>query len=107
MGQVRVRDRLKRGEAFVAELEDRNRVLDVFQTMLAQVREHIAVDLVARRLREHDLATVRRGCDTRCEMDVISDVALVGDERRARVKADAQVDRPRCKRLGHRLCCGY
>ena len=34
-----------------------------------------------------------RGCDTGREVHVVSHVALVGDERGARVQADAQADR--------------
>ena len=44
-----------------------------------------------------------RGCDTRREVHVVSHVALVGDERGARVQADAQADRPWCERGRDRL----
>ena len=46
-----------------------------------------------------------RGCDTRREVHVVSHVALVGDERGARVQADAQADRPRCECVRDRLGC--
>ena len=41
--------------------------------------------------------------DPRGEVDVVSDVALIRDERRTRVQADTQMDRPRCESVRHRL----
>ena len=64
------------------------------------------VEKRAGRLREYDLPSVAGGCDPRSEVNVVSDVALVGHERRPRVQADAQVDPARCECLGHRLCRG-
>ena len=91
-GKVRVRDRLERREALVAELVDRDRALDVLQAVFPEVGDREPLDELASRLREQDLTTVARGCDTRREVHVVSHVALVGDERGARVQADAQAD---------------
>ena len=38
-------------------------------------------------------------------MDVVSDVALVGDERRPGVETHADVDRPGRQRVGECYCC--
>ena len=43
--------------------------------------------------------------DTRGAVDVVSDVPLVGDERRSGVEADADVDRAGRQRLGERSGC--
>ena len=49
------------------------------------------------------LAPVPRRADPSGQVDVVSDVALIRDERRTRVQADTQVDRPRCESVRHRL----
>ena len=95
--QVRVRDRLEGREACIPKLEDRDRTVDVLQAVLAEVNEREAVEKYSGRLREHDLAAVSRGGDPRREMNVVSHVALVGDERGPCVQADAQVDRAGCE----------
>ena len=97
---------LSGGKAPVTELEDRHRALDVLEAVLAEVGERVAVEEDARRLREHDLASVARSCNPRGEMDVVPDVALVRGERSARVEADAQLDRAVGERAGHRACRG-
>ena len=53
--------------------------------------------------REDNLASVRRGGDPRCEVDIVADVALVGEQRRAGVQADPHLNRPRRERLGEAL----
>ena len=101
--QVRVRDRLERREGLLAELIDGDRALDVLQAVFPEVSDREPLDELASRLREQDLTTVARCCDTRGEVHVVSHVALVGDERGARVQADAQADRPRCESVRDRL----
>ena len=56
--QVRVRDRLQRREAAVAELEDRDGLVDVLEPVLAEVGEPVASTRAAPSPREHDLAAV-------------------------------------------------
>src|SRR4029453_2450258 len=102
--QIRVRDRLERRKALAAELEDRHRFVDVLEAVLTEVGERVAVEQRARRLREHDLAPVARGRDPGGEMDVVPGVALLGDERSARMEAYTQLDRALGERAGHRLC---
>ena len=106
--EVRVRDRLERGEALVAELEDGDRVLDVLQAMLAEVGER-AVDELGRCLGEDDLPTMACRGDTGGEVHVLSHVALICDARRPRVQADTNMDRAwgeRLPRRGGRRCRG-
>ncbi len=90
--EVRVRDRLERREALLPKLVDRNRSLDVLQAVLAQIGERDAVNEFPSRLREQHLSAVTRGRDSRGEVHVVPDVALVSNERSARVESDAEVD---------------
>ena len=92
--QVRVGDRLQRREGAVSELEERHRLGDVLEPVLAEVGQ-LVLDELGGRLREDDLAAVARGGDARSEVDVVADVALVGEQRRAGVQADAHADRAR------------
>jgi hypothetical protein len=48
---------------------------------------------VARRLRDEDLPAVADRSDASCAMDVDADVALLGEERLARVQAHPDADR--------------
>ena len=61
--------------------------------MLAEIGEHGVDELGGRRGHEH-LAAVASGCDPRGAVDVVADVALVAEKRRARVDADADADPP-------------
>ena len=79
-----------------------DRLGDVLQPVLAEVGERRPLDELGGRMREEDLAAVAGGGDARGEVDVVADVALLGDERRARVQADPHLDRARRERLGHR-----
>ena len=101
--QVRVGDRLQRREGAVAELEDRDRLGDVLEPVLAEIGELDARRARASQRERIDLAAVARSGDAGGEVDVVADVALVGEQRRARVQADPHLDRPRRQRLGHRL----
>ena len=49
---------------------------------------------------------MRRRPDPRREVDVVSDVTLLGDERGARVQADPYLDPARGQGARHRLRCG-
>ena len=99
--EVRVRDRLERGEALIAELEDGDRVLNVLQAVLAEVGER-AVDELGRCLGEDDLPTMACRGDTGGEVHVLSHVALICDARRSRVQADTNMDRAWGERLPRR-----
>jgi len=92
--QVRVRDRLQWREALGAELEDRNRALEVLEAVLTEF-EHAFREIGGepRRLGKQHLPTVAGCADPRTEMDVLPDVALRFDMGRARVDPDPDVDR--------------
>ncbi len=60
--------------------------------MLAKVEE-LLVEERRRGVREDDLAAVRSRGDPRSEVDVVSDVALRGDQRCPRVQPDPNLDR--------------
>ena len=98
--KVRIRDRLERREGRLAELIDRDRALDVLQAVFPEVGDRKTIDELSSRLRKQDLTSVPRGCDTCGEVHVVSYVALVGNERGARVQADAQADRARGESFG-------
>ena len=103
--EVRVGDRLQRREGPVAELEDGNRLGDVLEPVLAEVDER-AVDKLGGRTGEDDLASVAYSGDAGGKVHIAADVALLRDERRARVQSDSHLDRPRREPLGHRLGSG-
>ena len=91
------------GKSRVTELVDRDRERDVLEAVLAELDESSA-----RRARESPArATTWPPCagggDARAQVDVVAHVALVGEQRRARVQADPHLDRPRRQRLGHRV----
>ena len=81
------------GKSLASELEERDRLGDVLEPVLAEVGEGGSIDEGGGRLREDDLAAVARGGDPRCEVDVVSDVALVGQKRGPGVQADPHLDR--------------
>ena len=83
-GEVRVRDRLQRREGLLAELVDPDRLVEVLDAVLAEVADGVAVEQVAGRLREHDLAAVAGRRDPRAEVDVVADVASSVRGRRRR-----------------------
>ena len=93
------------GNRWLPELEDGDWLRDVLQSVLPEIGERRAVDEVAGRTRQHYLAPVPGRAYPRGEVDVVSDVALIRDERRTRVQADTQLDRPRCQSVRHRLRC--
>ena len=75
--------------------------------MLSEVENGEAlVDERARRRGEHDLPTRRRRSDSRSAVDVVADIALLSDERRTRVHADAYEDRAVCEPPSERRCRG-
>ena len=80
------------------ELEESLRTGQVLQAMHPEVadrkpRRKAALDQTPRRLREHDLAAVRRRGHPRRVMDVEADVFLADERGLARVHADAHADR--------------
>jgi hypothetical protein len=91
-GQVRVRDRLQGREALRAELEDRDRLREVLQPLLAEVGA-LPVDEPAGRRREQHLAAVPGGGDARAQVHVLAHVALLAKQRRAGVDPDAHANR--------------
>jgi hypothetical protein len=100
--EVRVRDRLQRRKRHIPELEDPDRLVEVLQPVLSQIAD-LAVELLARRLREQHLASVTAGGDPGGEMNVETDVALLCDCGRTRVQAHPDANRPAAeRRLGVR-----
>ena len=67
--------------------------------MLSQVHE-LDIDDRGGCLGENDLAAVARRGDASGEVDVVADVALVGEEGRTGVQADAHADRAGGEHLG-------
>ena len=103
-GQVRVRDRLEWGEPLRAQLVERDRLLDVLEPVLAEVGE-LELDELGGRVGEDHLPAVSRRSHSRREVDVGSDVTLVGRERRPGMQADAYLDWTGRKRIGEGAGC--
>jgi hypothetical protein len=111
--EVRVRDRLERRKLPLPELEERNRLVEVLQPVLAQVDDWgTVVEVVPRRLREKRLAPVPGCADPGGQVDVESDVSLGDPRRLARVDSDPDTNRPlgklflRIERSGGCVGCG-
>jgi hypothetical protein len=83
-GQVRLVEGIERREVLVAELIEPLGRREVVEPVEAQVAQAVRTDQVARRLRDQDLAAVTCGGDTRCAMDIDSDITLVGPRGLAR-----------------------
>jgi hypothetical protein len=106
--QVRVRDRLQRGEPLHAELEDRDRPLEVLEAVLAEVVQCVVRESGSRasRLGQQHLPAVTGRPDPRAEMDVLTDVPLRSEMRRASVDPNANVDPAGAERLAAFLSRG-
>ena len=96
--QVRVRDRLQRRKALAPELEERDRLVEVLQAVLAELGQ-LAVDERPRRRRHDDLAAVARGGDAGGPVELPPGVALAGQPQLAGVQAHPHLDRRRRERL--------
>ena len=96
--QIRVRDRLQRRKALLAQLEDPHRLREVLHPVLAEIRQP-SVDERARRLRNKHLAAVAGGGDPRRQVHVLADIALPADVRAPRMQAHAHADRTGGQRL--------
>src|SRR6187551_3441688 len=77
--EVRVRNGLERREAFLPELEERDRLGDVLEPMFPEIGQ-LCLDELGGRRRDDDLATMTRRRNPGGEVDVVSDVALVSEE---------------------------
>jgi hypothetical protein len=84
--QLRVRDRLQRRETQEPELEQRNRLVEVLQAVLAQLGQ-LGTDERPRRRRHDDLAAVARGGNSRSAVELAPGVALTGQLQLASVQA--------------------
>ncbi len=102
--QVRVRDGLERREGARAELEDRDRSLDVLQTVLAKVDQLVRPLLEQRdgRGRQHHLPAVGCAHDPGGLVHVHAHVLGRVESGITRVDADPDADRTRLQAL-HRL----
>src|SRR4249919_714651 len=74
---------------------------EILEPVLAEIAQ-LELDRGGRRCRDEHLAAPAGSSDPGGAVDVASDVALVGKERRARVDPGADLDQPR----GERLCEG-
>src|SRR5262249_60181061 len=91
-GQIRLVERLQRWVVAGAELEDPLRRGEVLEAVLAEVPHPVADQFVSRLADEH-LAAVTGSPDPRRAVDGDADVALLGDERRARLQSDPPLAR--------------
>ena len=103
--EVRAVEALQRRECAVTELVDALRGREILEAMLAEVDEPVRPDERGRRRGDQHLPAVAYRRDPSSAVDVVSDVALVGDERRPGVEAHADVDRAGRQRLGECCCC--
>ena len=92
-GQVRLVQALQRRELTLAELEDPLRRGQVLEPVLAEVTQTVLARKVARRLRHQHLPTVTRSRDPRRSMDVDADIAVLRQQRLARVDTHPHPDR--------------
>ena len=106
-GQVRVRDRLQRGEALFSQLVDGDRLGDVLEAVLAQIGEDEAGDGVAGGAGQDDLAAVAARGDPCCEVELSAHVARLGQEDRPRVQAHAHAYGSFSERFLGGEGCGY
>ena len=72
--------------------------------MLAELDEAVGPDERCCRRGDEHLPAVSNRCDACRSVHVVSDIALVGDERRPSVQADSHVDRAGRQRLRERGC---
>ena len=97
--EVRAIEALDRRKRQLAELVDALGRREVLEAMLAEVDEPVEPDKRGRRGGDEHLPAVADRRDARCTVHIVSDIPLVGDERRAGVEADAHVDRAAYQRL--------
>jgi hypothetical protein len=98
-GEVRPSQRLERREVAAAQLVDALGCEEVLEPVLPEVVQ-VTVD-ERRCLLRHEHLSAMAGCrDAGTAMNVDADVALVGEERRSGVQADAYADRTGRERLG-------
>ena len=94
----------------VAELVDALGRSEVLEAMLAEVGEPVEPDERRGRGRDQHLPAVADRRDPSSAVDVVSDVSLIGDERRPGVETNAHVDRAGrerlCERGRRRECAG-
>ena len=96
--QVRLVERLERRELVVSDLEDVLGRGEVLEAVLTEVTE-LVVDKALGRGGDEHLSAVAGGGDTGGAVDVVADVALVGQKRRSRVQADPYLHRTGGERL--------
>ena len=75
-------------EVLLPQLVQPLRCIEILQPLLSEVPE-FDLDQAGRRIGENCLATMRRRADACRPVDIDTDIALVGQERLARVDADA------------------
>ncbi len=87
-------ERFEGGELLLTELVDALGSQEVLEPMLAEVAHAVVPDQRCGRRRDERLSAVPRCGDPGRPVNVGSDIALVGDERRPRVYPDPNPDRP-------------
>jgi hypothetical protein len=100
--QVRLVERLQPRELTLAELPDPLRGAQVLEPVLPEVAEALASEQGGGRGRDEHLAAVPGSCDAGGAVHVGADVALLGQERRARVQAHPHRELERLLRLARR-----
>ncbi|MBM2822290.1 MAG: hypothetical protein HW413_1036 [Thermoleophilia bacterium] len=103
-GQVRYPDRPERREGLLAELEQPLEFGEILEAVLAEIYE-VELDELGRGRGDEHLPAMSGCRDAGGSMDVITDVALLGQERRPRVQADPHLHLRRRERLCHLFRC--
>ena len=91
MWQVRIRDRPQRGEALAPELEQRHRVVEILEPMLAELGQ-LAIDERPRRCGYDDLTAVAGSGNAGGTVQLATGVALAGQLQLARVHPHPYLD---------------
>ena len=104
-GQVRAVEALQGREVAVFELVHALGGGEVLEAVLAEVAEGVRGKKGGGRLGDEHPPTVARGGDAGGTVDVGADVALVGQERRARMQADAHREPAAREGSGERRRC--
>ena len=104
-GEVRQVERSELRVLGVADLVKPLRRGQVLQPMLAEVAE-VRIEKRRRRRRDKYLPSMAGSGNPRRSMNVLPDIALLGHERRARVKADPYADRARGEGVNQLGCSG-
>ena len=99
-GKIRAVEALQRREVAGSQLVDALGSCEIRKAVLAEIRE-LQLDELSRGGRDEHLATVTGRGDACSSVDIASDVALVGQQRRPCVQTNPHFDRAGRELLGH------